>query len=166
MFHLPDGRILLPGGTDTSGNTPFVPAETFIYDPGQDSWTEAPMMATDRFRYAAVKLQNEDILVTGGFSSSAEIYDVIPVNITDGADLLHLSLQPHPLRSQGVMRFHNPQGRLAELRVFDLAGRLVLEAESQSETFGLLAADFAPGLHVYQVRLSDGTFSQGKLLVE
>ncbi|MGW8389411.1 kelch repeat-containing protein [Pseudoduganella sp. HUAS MS19] len=76
---LPDGRILLTGGTSKPGNP--IHASTEIYDPATAQFTPAAPMLTARRQHAAVTLQDGRILVAGGmtpastFTNTAEIYD-------------------------------------------------------------------------------------------
>ncbi len=76
---LPDGRILLSGGTSRPGNP--ITASTEIYDPATGQFTPAAPMLTARRQHAAVTLQDGRILVAGGMSpastytNTAEIYD-------------------------------------------------------------------------------------------
>ena len=76
---LPDGRILMVGGLSTN-NRPLSSVQ--IYDPFNDTWTNAAPMRTARFQHAAVALPDGRILVTGGMKhadtllSSGEIYSL------------------------------------------------------------------------------------------
>ena len=76
---LPDGRILIVGGLSTN-NRPLSSVQ--IYDPFNNTWTNAAPMRTARFQHAAVALPDGRILVTGGMKhadtllSSGEIYSL------------------------------------------------------------------------------------------
>ena len=76
---LPDGRILITGGSDSNG-VPQATAE--VYDPASGAFTAAPDMNVPRANHAAILLGSGDVLVTGGlttgggYSDSAEIYSV------------------------------------------------------------------------------------------
>src|SRR5208337_3042608 len=76
---LTDGRVLITGGTDSSG----VPqATTEVYDPSTGAFTASPAMNVPRANHAAIVLKTGDVLVTGGlttgggYSDSAEIFSV------------------------------------------------------------------------------------------
>ena len=75
---LPDGRILITGGTDSNG----VPqASTEIFDPSTGQFSQATPMNVPRASHAAIALTTGDVLVTGGLttggahSDTAEIFN-------------------------------------------------------------------------------------------
>lgn len=73
---LPDGRVLVVGGTEV-GNVDLASAE--LYDLAADAWTAAGSMAKARTDHAATLLPDGRVLVTGGAapgaSASAEVFD-------------------------------------------------------------------------------------------
>lgn len=73
---LADGRALVVGGYDSTGN-PARSAE--IFDPADRSWTATTSMLHSRARHAAVHLVDGRVLVVGGEGvaryETAEIYD-------------------------------------------------------------------------------------------
>lgn len=77
---LPDGRVLVTGGTDGL-NTALASSE--IYDPKNNRWTRAAPMSATRLDHTATLLRGGKVLVVGGFSqpvpsstlASAEIYN-------------------------------------------------------------------------------------------
>ena len=75
---LNNGKVLVAGGADASGN-PIATAE--IYDPSTGKFSSTGSMATARDYFAAALLTNGKVLVTGGLDASgnplasAEIYD-------------------------------------------------------------------------------------------
>jgi hypothetical protein len=70
MTRLPDGRVLLAGGTGAGG----VRLQTAdIFNPDVDVWTAASAMATARNAAAATLLNDGSVLVVGGFSGSGEV---------------------------------------------------------------------------------------------
>src|SRR4051794_26070334 len=86
MTALKDGRVLVAGGsgdvaTDDGirGAVPLASAE--IYDPANDSWTDAPSMSVPRAHGTATLLESGKVLVAGGYDdatgelNSAELYD-------------------------------------------------------------------------------------------
>ncbi len=85
---LEDGRVLVAGGSDSGffgsgGNL----ASAEIYDPSEDTWSEANPLSTARGNHAAVRLPDGGVLVIGGvanvvgedddpYLASCELYDV------------------------------------------------------------------------------------------
>jgi hypothetical protein len=83
---LPDGRILVVGGTDTTGvdgAASIFYATAEIYDPATGTWTATGSLTTGgRALHNATTLWNGTVLVTGGWNgsaalSSAEIYNPV-----------------------------------------------------------------------------------------
>jgi hypothetical protein len=76
---LPSGKVLVAGGiTGTSGG--MVTAEAELYNPSTGKWTRTGSMEAPRYLQGAALLQNGQVLVAGGISSSvaiasAEIYN-------------------------------------------------------------------------------------------
>jgi hypothetical protein len=79
---LPDGRVLVTGGSSANytDNAAYATAE--IYDPGLDSWAATGSMAAARLEHVAALLPDGRVLVAGGRSSwndgglaSAETFD-------------------------------------------------------------------------------------------
>ena len=77
---LPDGSVLLEGGTPAAGAN-LASAER--YSPATSAWTPAGSMATGRAAHTATPLPTDRVLVAGGFGGSpaqtilksAELYD-------------------------------------------------------------------------------------------
>ncbi|MEC7584544.1 MAG: kelch repeat-containing protein [Planctomycetota bacterium] len=63
---LPDGRVLIAGGTDSAGN---VTAQAEIYDPVTNSLTATGAMLNPRVGHSATLLDNGLVLVAGGLSN-------------------------------------------------------------------------------------------------
>jgi WD40 repeat protein len=81
---LPDGRILVVGGTNTTGvdgSASVFHATTELYDPVTGTWTTTGSLTTGgRALHTSSRLPDGRILITGGWNgsaalSSAEIYD-------------------------------------------------------------------------------------------
>jgi hypothetical protein len=75
---LPDGRVLVSGGSDGSEFGVLGSAE--IYDPALDTWSPTGSMGVSRFYHTATLLPDGRVLVSGGSDDSgvlgsAEIYD-------------------------------------------------------------------------------------------
>jgi hypothetical protein len=84
VIRLSDGRVLLLGGKlDNQSGTPTATAE--IYDPVSGTFAFTGSMTTPRYNHTATLLQNGEVLVAGGSSSSvsgaslasAELYDPV-----------------------------------------------------------------------------------------
>ena len=76
MAVLPDGRILVVGGTD---DLAFL-SSAEIYDPQSGEWTFIGEMAQPRLSHRATALPDGRVLVSGGFTggdtiATLEIYD-------------------------------------------------------------------------------------------
>ncbi len=73
---LPNGMVLVAGGSDGSG---AVSASAELYDPALGTWTATGSLNTARYLHTATLLPNGMVLVAGGFASgsiiSAELYD-------------------------------------------------------------------------------------------
>ena len=76
---LPDGRVLVAGGGDFSGQHLLASAE--LYDPSNGSWTATGSMAEGRIGHTATLLPDGTVLLAGGVGrpssalASAELYD-------------------------------------------------------------------------------------------
>lgn len=75
-FLLPDGRVLVFGGTQTGGE--FLRTSE-IYDPRSNRWSRGPLMNQGRWQHAAVMLADRRILIAGsgepGAEMTSEVYD-------------------------------------------------------------------------------------------
>jgi hypothetical protein len=67
---LPDGRVLIAGGTGNMGNAGTATAE--IFDPTSGSFTPTGSMGFARFNHAAAALPDGRVLITGGLGTSSE----------------------------------------------------------------------------------------------
>lgn len=76
-----NGGVLVTGGWRNTGLANYTPplADTQIFTPGVNAWTEAAAMHTGRAEHAAVALDDGRVLVVGGRNhvplASAEIYN-------------------------------------------------------------------------------------------
>jgi hypothetical protein len=70
---LPDGRVLLVGGTGGNGTQLLTTAE--IYDPASGTFSQTGSMTTAAWGQTAAVLQDGRVLVTCGSVADAEIYD-------------------------------------------------------------------------------------------
>jgi len=89
---LPNGKVLIAGGTTNVALLSTGPTATAeLYDPGTNTWHDAPPMTTARNGHTATLLPNGTVLVIGGYGpeslpsggtihdelSSAEVYDPV-----------------------------------------------------------------------------------------
>ncbi|HVG58422.1 MAG TPA: kelch repeat-containing protein, partial [Hyalangium sp.] len=77
---LPSGKMLIAGGSTSSGGSPLTSAE--VYDPETGTWTSVGSMLTGRSSHSATLLPSGKVLVAGGSSGTlgssfadAEVYD-------------------------------------------------------------------------------------------
>lgn len=96
---LPNGKVLRVGGivSTIQVSGPAAPAQ---YDPVRDLWISAGTMVTPRRDHTSVVLGNGKVLISSGdyFNpsgtiSTAELYDEIPVRLTDGVILTNGSFR-------------------------------------------------------------------------
>ncbi len=75
---LPDGRVLVTGGsrTDTTGAPEFSRTSAEVFDPDTRTWSPLPPMAVPRAGHEATRLADGRVLVTGGHGSDlrAEVF--------------------------------------------------------------------------------------------
>lgn len=76
---LPSGEVLITGGCTGNCNTQL--ADTEIYNPANQTFTQSPAMQLPRASHIAVALNDGRILIAGGWSNgnvtaTAEIYDL------------------------------------------------------------------------------------------
>jgi hypothetical protein len=92
---LPDGRILVAGGTN--GVSPLASAE--IYDPASGAFSQAGNMGAARENHSASALLNGNVLIAGGYSDrsidSVEIYDAVTKTFTLLASTMSVSRSQH-----------------------------------------------------------------------
>src|SRR5260370_8395317 len=89
---LPNGKVLVAGGYDTSGG---VLASAELYDPVTGTFTAIGSMTVKRVAFAATLLPNGKVLIAGGRSSgvpsgnlaSAELNDRTPGTFTATATI-------------------------------------------------------------------------------
>ena len=74
---LPNGKVLIAGGVDTTSPTsPVTTATAEIYDPAGGTFTPTNKMAAGRSRHTATLLVDGRVLIAGGAGlATAEIYD-------------------------------------------------------------------------------------------
>jgi len=76
---LPNGKVMVTGGLDSSGSAPT--GSTEVYDPVSGKWSTTGSMATPRHGHTASLLPGGSVLVSGGTDAngqglrSAEVYD-------------------------------------------------------------------------------------------
>jgi N-acetylneuraminic acid mutarotase len=79
---LPNGKVLVAGGTSQTDPTDVMTASAELYDPVAGTWTSTGSLITARSGHTATLLPNGLVLVAGGESgvntlASAELYDPV-----------------------------------------------------------------------------------------
>ena len=165
LYPLPDGRILVVGGTDTSGvdGAASIFYETAeIYDPATGTWTATGSLTTGgRALHTATALRDGRVLITGGWNgsaalSSAEIYD--PAAGTFSAT-----------GSMSTARANHRQRILFDGQVlitggFDSGGTPIASAEIYNPATGTFSATAGPMAEPRYAH-SVNTVGDGKVLV-
>ncbi len=125
---LPDGRILVVGGTDTNG-APLASAEYLNPD---GSFSSAGSMSIGRTRHAAILLPDGDVLVAGGqtsgggFTNNAELLDPLSGAWTTVAASMADARAGHtmsvlPDYTVAIVGGENSTGPLSSIELFDEA---------------------------------------------
>lgn len=68
---LPNGKVLVAGGAQPGPNALVILASAELYDPLTGTWTPTGSMNTSRAEFTATLLPNGEVLVAGGFTTSA-----------------------------------------------------------------------------------------------
>ena len=76
---LPNGKVLVAGGNNSSGLGFILLASAELYDPASGSWIASGSLFTARYGHTATLLPNDKVLVAGGYNgssylASAELY--------------------------------------------------------------------------------------------
>jgi len=86
---LPDGRVLVTGGTSSFNSPQDIVTNstetTEIWNPNTNSWSAGPNMSKARVGQSTNTLDNDQVLVAGGFSHITIIF-VVPF-VTDDAEI-------------------------------------------------------------------------------
>jgi hypothetical protein len=112
---LPDGRVLVAGGSDGTSGTRLTSAE--LYDPVTGKWSVTGSMATPRVSHTATLLPNGQVLVAGGIVNTIPSGGSISVTFTATAELYNpatgswttTSSMATPRSGQGATRLQNGQ---------------------------------------------------------
>jgi hypothetical protein len=72
---LPDGNVLITGGSSGSPGETLSTAE--LYDPDSGTFSPTNSMSAERFMATATLLPNNKVLIAGGFAPDADIYDPV-----------------------------------------------------------------------------------------
>ena len=144
-YTLPDGRILVMGGTNTTGvdgAASIFYATAEIYDPATGTWSATGSLTTGgRVLHTAIGLWGGRILIAGGWNgsaalSSAEIYD--PAAGTFSATG---SMTTARADHRSIMLFN---GKVLITGGFDSSGAPIASAEIYDPTTGTFSATAGP----------------------
>jgi WD40 repeat protein len=145
LYTLSDGRVLVVGGTDTSGadGSASVFYETAeIYDPAAGTWTATGSLTTGgRALHTASRLPDGRILITGGWNgaealSTAEIY-----NPAAGTFSATGSMSTGRANHRARVLF---DGRILVAGGFDSKGAAIASAEIYDPASGTFSATAGP----------------------
>jgi hypothetical protein len=95
---LPDGRVLVSGGCNGQACT-----SAEIFDPAQDSWSDAAPMNVARVAATATRLGDGRVLVAGGGTGTAELYDPV-TGVWTLTDSMRVSRRSHTATTLGSGR--------------------------------------------------------------
>ena len=106
---LPNGKVLIAGGYDGSGNTGYSD-KAELFDPASGNFTALPSMSSRRYSHTATLLPSGKVLIAGGISvvltpptNSAELFDpvletftsLLPNTMTGGRENHTATLLPN-----------------------------------------------------------------------
>jgi WD40 repeat protein len=91
---LPNGKVLIAGGSDASGSLTRLISTVELYDWSTDTFSIAGDLAEARTQHAATKLLNGDILISGGTTPGPPA-----IGGTDSFEIYHPGLPPKFLRT-------------------------------------------------------------------
>lgn len=143
---LPDGTVLIAGGAsifETNTLTTLAVASAEIYDPGAGSFSATGFMTTPRFSHAAVMLNNGQVLLTGGATSSGPEGPNNSVTAISSAEL------------------YTPNVLVSALALFSISGDGQGQGAIWHATTGQVASSGAPAvageaLSMYTTSLAEG----------
>ncbi len=121
---LPDGRVLLAGGTNARG---VATASCELFDPKANRWIPAASMNSARIGHTATLLSDGNVLVTGGQTGLG----IFPIDHRTSAPIYHPASNAWtPAASMHVPRAWHSAHRLPDGRVLVVAGVALLPADS------------------------------------
>jgi hypothetical protein len=153
MVGLPNGRLLVAGGTDTgNGTTAF--ADTYEYDPATNGWAPLTPLPTARFELGLGLLPRGQLLTVGGrvggtdlTTVESSIHDILPA-VSAGGPYTALAGNPAQLSATGS----DADGDSLSF-AWDLDGTLFYATPGQSVTMS--TAGLPGGNRAVRVRARD-----------
>jgi hypothetical protein len=164
-YPLPDGRILVVGGTDTTGvdgaaSSFYATAE--IYDPATGTWTATGSLTPGgRVLHTATALPDGRILITGGWNGSAALSSAEIYNPATGAFSATGSMTTARANHKQAMLFN---GRVLITGGFDSGGTPIASAEIYNPATGTFSATAGPMAAARSAHRMN-TVGDGKVLV-
>ena len=165
VYPLPNGRILVVGGTDTTGldgaaSSFYATAE--IYDPATGTWSATGSLTTGgRVLHITSALPDGRILITGGWNGSAALSSAEIYNPATGAFSATGSMTTARANHRQRILF---DGRVLITGGFDSGGTPIASAEIYNPTTGTFSATAGPMAAARSAHFMN-TVGDGKVLV-
>lgn len=162
---LPDGRILVVGGTNTTGvdgTASIFYNSAEIYDPAIGTWSATGSLTTGgRALHSATRLPDGTILITGGWNGSAALSTAEVYNPAAGTFSATGSMTTARAAHRFTMLF---DGRVLITGGFDSAGNPLASAEIYNPATGTFSATGSMAAARSRHRM-DTIGGQGEVLV-
>jgi galactose oxidase len=116
MTVLPDGRVFMAGGHIYQGIYGYGVANTTIFDPSSNSWTEGPLMSQPRWYPTTISLGDGTVMIFGGTTApktnavTIDHYDPSSNTITTLPSTSNKSMATYPrmkLTTTGLLAWTN-----------------------------------------------------------
>jgi len=164
-YPLPDGRILVVGGTDTTGvdgAASIFYATAEIYDPATGTWTATGSLTTGgRVLHTSTALPDGRILITGGWNGSAALSSAETYNPATGTSSATGSMTTARANHRQRILF---DGRVLITGGFDSGGTPIASAEIYNPATGTFSATAGPMAAARNAHLMN-TVGDGKVLI-
>lgn len=124
-IHLPDDRVLVIGGEDSSS---AFPDSVYAFDPASETFSLFAHLGTGRVEFLAVALNSGDVLVAGGAKALTGAPDAEVISHATGA-VTATQNAPIKIRARAAATL------LMDGRVFISGGRVTSSADNTVETY-------------------------------
>lgn len=110
---------------------------------------------------------NDPIITNETFHKIGEDFiEVVITSVETELTNLKLSFGPNPFREQSILHIEGADFQEYQLLLFDLQGRLVKQAQFQSNTYNLHRSDLTNGSYFFQLHADGQQIATGKLMVQ